>query len=349
MNKIIHGGNIYIDSSINWIDFSANINPLGITENIKKTYIECINDNINYPDPLCTELRNAISKYENINFKNIICGNGAADIIYRICYALKPKSALIAAPTFSEYESALLNIECNIKYYKTSIENDFDINLDILNHIKNIDIIFLCNPNNPTGRIINKELLYYIAEKAYKNNIYLVIDECFNDFIINGEKYSAKNFIYDFNNIIILKAFTKIYAIPGMRLGYALLADCNLYDYIYFSGPPWNVSVTAQRCGITALKEISYLNDTKKIISEERIFLNENLKKLGFIVFESVTNFIFFKSIYKIDLCQSLKKYNILIRSCENYKNLDNSYYRIAVKLRKDNLKLIIAMKEILK
>lgn len=349
---MIHGGDIYsarekIDGRI--IDFSANINPLGIPKAVK----DAIKDNIDgcehYPDPLNRQLRDAISEFENVNKDWIICGNGSADLIFRLAYAMKPRIALILAPTFAEYECALKNTDTQIQYYYLNEDNDFSITEDILSYIKSdIDIMFLCNPNNPTGQIADPELMARVLHRCKEHDILLVVDECFIDFLSDSEKYTLKDKLNNFDNILILKAFTKTFAIPGIRLGYALCSNQDLLSHIDESGQPWSVSVLAENAGIAAFFDRTYLSRTKVYIENERVYLIEHLKELDLRVYDSKANYILFRTDDIIPLKQKLFEKGILIRSCENYNGLDEHYYRVAVKSHKENIILIDEMNRII-
>lgn len=346
MLKNVHGGDIYFDIKTKWIDFSANINPLGIPPNLRNTFIKSFDFSSCYPDPFCRELTKSISLYEKVLKENIFCGNGAADLIYRICYGLKPKKALILAPTFLEYELALKSVGSNIKYYYLKEENEFNVLDNIIEYIKDIDIIFICNPNNPTGAVINKELMLKIINEAKINNIFIVVDECFNDFLDEKEKYTVKESIFYYDKLIILKAFTKIFAMAGIRIGYCMFNNINLKEILYNSYQPWGVSVTAQMCATEALKEKQYLKKTMEIIKEERQYLYNGIVSLGFKVFKPSANYIMFKTNFEI--IDKLKENHILIRDCRNYINLTKGFYRIAVKERKENEILLNVLKGIL-
>lgn len=346
--KNVHGGDIYSKNNIKYIDFSANINPLGIPENVKHAFIESIDSCIYYPDIFCRKLRKAISKYEDVEYNYIVCSNGAADLIYRICYSLNPKKALLLSPTFSEYESALKNVNCDINYYNLYEKNNFEIKENIVNYISKADIVFICNPNNPTGRITEKNIILKILDEALKYNAVVVIDECFNDFVDNNINYTLKDNISKYENLIIIKAFTKIFALPGIRLGYCLTSNMKILEGLYHAGPPWSVSCVAQNCGIACLENSEYIEKTKELIRNERIFLKEELKKIGFKVFEPFANYIFFKSSFHINLKDKLDEKGILVRSCENYRGLDKTFYRIAVKKRNENEILLSFLKDIL-
>ena len=341
MKQLIHGGDIYSKRDIpedkKLIDFSANINPLGMPIKVKRAIIDNIDDFSSYPDPLCRELIDEISKHESIPAEYIVCGNGAADILYRIAVALKPKKALLTAPTFSEYEESLKTVNSNIRYQCLHSDNQFKLDESIFEKLEpDIDIVFLCNPNNPTGVPIKKEMVLKIAAHCKANKTVLVVDECFIEFIQNSQDYSIVDKLDDFENVIVLKAFTKIYAMAGIRLGYGICSNNNTVDRIYKAGQPWNVSVIAQKCGIAALKETEYVTQTKVMIKQNREYLMSELRLLGLKVFESKANYILFKTVDK-QLPKKLEKCGILIRSCGNYIGLDDTYFRIAVKAKEDN------------
>ena len=349
--EMIHGGDIYsarekIDGRI--IDFSANINPLGIPQAVK----DAIKDNIDgcehYPDPLNRKLREAISAFEHIEKEYILCGNGSADIIFRLIYAIRPKKALILAPTFAEYECAMKNTGTEIDYFYLKEEDQFMITEDIVSYIKpEYDIMFLCNPNNPTGQIADPELMLRILSLCHKYGILLVVDECFIDFLHENEKYTLKNNLTGFDNLLILKAFTKTFAIPGIRLGYALCSNQDLLSRIDQSGQPWSVSVLAENAGVAAFYDKTYLQATRSYIKRERNFLTGHFKEFSMRVYDSQANYILFRMNENIPLKQMLFQQGILIRSCENYNGLDERYYRIAVKKHDENIILIEKMKEI--
>lgn len=353
MRILTHGGDIYSNRNIpenkKLIDFSANINPLGMPPSVKRAIIDNIDAYTNYPDPLCRELINEISKAESIPNEFIVCGNGAADLIYRIVSVVKPKVTLLLAPTFSEYQKAVEAVNSIIKYHYLNENKRFVLDESILDKLSpDVDLVFLCNPNNPTGVPIEKKLLLAIVEKCKLNNAILVVDECFIDFLENSQEYSIIQQIKDYNNVIVLKAFTKVYAMAGIRLGYCICSNSEIGDSVYNQGQPWSVSVAAQKCGIAALNETEFVNQTKIIIKQNREYLIHNLKLLGLNVYNSKANYILFKSENK-NIQSELEKNGILIRSCANYKGLKDTFFRIAVKLKEDNEYLIKCLASILK
>lgn len=336
-----HGGNIY--KYKNYLDFSANINPLGMPESVKNAVIESADFCDVYPDPLCTGLVGKISEYEKT--KHIVCGNGADDLIYRIISAVRPENAVICSPSFTEYRKALEENNCKITEYILSEKNGFDVTADFADCLDfNTDIVFLCSPNNPTGKTININLLENIAGKCLEKNIILVCDECFMGFVTDGKNKSLRNFLND--NIIILKAFTKIYAMAGLRLGYAVFGSEELAEKVRRNGQYWSVSVPAQRGGISALDEKDYLLTTVEFVRKEREFLMSELSGMGLKVFEPEANFIFFRCSLPLDVL--LEREKILIRNCSNYSGLEDGFFRIAVRTHEENIIFVSAVRRVL-
>lgn len=352
MYKYEHGGIArYTKKDI--LDFSANINPLGLQDGVREAVATAIGDCTFYPDSFSTELRNKISEYEAVSGNQIICGNGASELIFRIVHALKPKKALVLVPSFADYSRALRAGNCEIYQHHLYEANNFELDRDILDIIRKerFDIVFLCNPNNPTGVLIERELAENIIYECKNAGTSIVVDECFLDLIQNPESYTVKGLLHNHPNLIVLKAFTKVFALPGIRLGYILCSNEELLQSIYFHGPDWSVSTLAQAAGIAALQNPDkYLESTRKFIRSEKENMVGELKKMGFLIYGSKANYIFFKSPYTVDLAEELyRNYDISIRSCGNYVGLDKRFYRVAILLRENNKKLIQAMKNISK
>lgn len=340
-----HGGDIYRNKVI--YDFSANISPLGTPDAVKKAIHDSADIVYAYPDPYCYELRQAISEHENTPVDNIICGNGAADLIFQFALAIKPEHVLIVAPTFCEYSQSLLPAGCKIFYHLLSKDKKFKLYDDIVDKIDGYyDVLYICNPNNPTGSVYNKELMTAIADKCRRTGTLLFADECFCDFTANPDKYSLTNQIADNPNIFILKAFTKSYGMAGVRLGYALTSDTALLEKMCSLSQTWNVSSVAQKAGIAALGCMDHIKNALRIIHDEREYLSSSLRNLGYKVFDSDTNFLLFKGDEK--LYQKLLNRGILIRNCGNFVGLDNSFYRCAVKTHDENIVLIKVLGEIM-
>lgn len=349
MYKYVHGGDIYSlkETIKNVIDFSANINPLGMPNSVKTAIIEAIEDCDKYPDPFSRELVEGISRYEDVEKNHIFCSNGASEIIFRLALAIKPKRVLLFAPTFADYEKAFKTIDAEIVNYYLKEENNFYPQKDFLDFIdESIDVVIIVNPNNPTGQLCEKDFMKDILTKCKNTNTKVIVDECFIDFIDNTGYYSVKSYINDFNHLVILKAFTKIFAIPGVRLGYVLTTNIELLDKIRDAGQDWSVSVIAQRVGISILHEAEYIEKTKKIVQQQREKLITEFTKLGFEVFGSMANYIFFKASNIKNLREIMLEESILIRDCSNYKGLSKGYYRVCVHSEKNNEKLIEILKD---
>ena len=306
-----------------------------------------INEITNYPDIECGALKNAVSQQENICKDFIVFGNGAAEIIFNITNAIRPKKVLLIVPSFAEYERAADAVSAKKIYYFLKETTNFDVLENILTYIKNdIDMLFFCSPNNPTGRCADIELTLEIVRKCNKNNIFVVIDECFMDFVINSERYSFIPYIQKYNNVLILKSFTKIYAIPGIRLGYGICSNNEIIKKIHLTRQPWSISVLAQKAGISALNQKNFKDKTRSYVKKEKEFLTKEFHSIGITYFNSLANYILFKSEPNLD--KKLLDYDILIRNCENFTGLSGEYYRTAIKSHSDNKILINALKNTL-
>ena len=342
--KHIHGGNVY--QYQNCVDFSANCNPLGTPERVKNAIIESLSHINNYPQVGCAPLKEAIAQYEGVKPSQVICGNGAAELIFSLCRALKPKRALLPAPTFAEYEQALTSVDCVCSHFFLKEERDFSMDDSFLEEIsKGFDIIFLCNPNNPTGILTDRDFLMKVLKKCREHSVFLVVDECFLDFVKEPESYTLKDVLKEYQNLFLLKAFTKRYAMAGVRLGYGLTANQDLLQKMESVTQPWNVSSLAQAAGLASLKETEYVKEGRETVFKEQEFLKKEMRELGFTVFPSEANYIFFKG--ERNLFEKCVEKSVLIRDCSNYPGLEAGYFRIAVKNHEDNKTLIRALKEI--
>ncbi len=348
MDFFEHGGNAKIENII--CDFSANINPLGLPSSAVDILKDSLMDVEKYPEIRSESLRDAIANKWNINREKVICGNGASELIYSIVHTLIPPTGIILTPTFSEYERALLSVGSNIVLYNLRKENDFRLDegiLDFLSIQEKGSMLFLCNPNNPIGNLVDDKLFKEIVILCKQQEILLVIDECFLPFNKEYEKYSARQYFLDYDNIFILNAFTKIYAMPGLRLGYGITSNQELIEKMYSRLPAWNVSILAQQVGKAVLEDSEYVEKSVGYIDIEREFLISRMRGYRNIiskVYEGSANYIFFQGIGKLD--NILANKGIVIRNCENYRSLGKGYYRIAVRTREENEILIRALSE---
>lgn len=348
-----HGGNIEEISRLygikeeDIVDFSANINPLGISIEVKNEMIKSLDKVERYPDITYYELRKGISEYENINKDDIILGNGAAEVIFNIVRGLMPKKALLPVPTFSEYEDALNSINCIVNHYK--LNNDFNLDSGFIDAIdKDTDILFICNPNNPTGGIASKELVEELIKKANRFNSTVVMDESFLDFIENKDSISTINLTRLYKNLIVVKSLTKFFAFPGIRVGYGITTNEKYINSINRVSTPWAINTVAAAGARVAVRQKEYISDSIEYVKKENEYLYSELSEFDELkVYRGAVNFIFFKVIKNINLREELLKFGIMIRSCDNYIGLDKGYYRVAVRTREENIKLIEALKRV--
>ena len=341
-----HGGEVYETPGL--LDFSANINPLGTPPAVKKAVEAALPLLSQYPDPYCRELVAAISDYENIPKEQILCGNGAAELIFSLCQALRPKKALLLAPSFSEYESALRSVGCRVERWRLPEEQGFALTEDFLEALDQFDgsLLMLCNPNNPTGQVIERGMMERILSACRRKGIFLFVDECFLDLTEGGEALTLKGALSGQENLLLLKAFTKSYGMAGLRLGYCLSGNSQLLERMGRSVQAWNVSLPAQLAGAAAFKEQAFLNRARAIIHAQRPILAAGMERLGLTVIPSRVNFLLFYS--ERELRGPLLERGIQIRSCANYPGLTEGWYRAAVKLPEENQRLLTAMEEIL-
>lgn len=346
----IHGGDIY--SHPVRLDFSVNINPLGMPEELEHALCRTVRKCQGYPDMSAASLKQAVSSALQIPQEDLLFGNGASELFLGILHTLKPKKILIPVPSFYGYEYAVRAVEGEAVYYFLKEENDFLFQNDFFDYLtEDMDMLFLANPNNPTGKKMDETFLFRVFEVCREKKIRIVFDECFIEFC--GENASilpkiAKEKKY--GNVLLVRAFTKSYAIPGVRLGYLVSGDRCLLEKIRCQLPEWNLSTFAQEAGVVCVRQDSYLKKTVECIKEERRFLSDGLAKLVLQIFESEANFLLVKTAFPLKtefpLYERLLKNGILIRNCENFRGLSKGYYRIAVKKRQENEELLKAIGE---
>lgn len=348
--RLVHGGDwAGFEERFGYepLDFSVNVSPLGLTEGIKTAVIEMLETADRYPDPLCRRLRKAIAEREQVEEGSCLCGNGADDLIFRLAAAVKPRKALITAPTFSEYRAAMELQGTEIEEFELKEIDGFSLTEEFIEHIKaDTDIVFICEPNNPTGVTTPRNLLKKILERCAEVGALLVIDECFNDFLDEPESQSMREFLYDFDNLLILKSFTKLYAMAGIRLGYCLCYDENLLKKIRKSGQEWSVSSLAENAGLAALREVGYVSELRRLVKSERERVVRELGDMGIDRVYGEADYLLFHA--REGLADELETRGILLRRCENYSGLGPGWFRIGLKKREDNNILLKAMKEVL-
>ena len=329
------------------IDFSASVNPIGLSSAVKTEIRRSLRELHHYPDSETRRLREALSRYHGIDPGMILCGNGSTELIYLIPRALRPRTVLIPAPTFSEYERAisLSRPEVDIRYLFLHRDTGFEIRVsEFISAMDGADMAFLCNPNNPTGRLLKKWETLRIAEAARRLRCLLIVDEAFIDF---HPEDSVIMYVRHNPFLIVLRSMTKFYALTGLRIGYGVFPP-HLIDRLKGFKEPWTVNTLAQKAAIAALLDEDYVTRTLRLIARERVFLEEGFRRLGIEFFPSDANFYLLRIRGGTDVYKRLREGGILVRDCSNFRGLDGSYIRVSVRARRENRILIRALREIL-
>ena len=348
----MHGGNIY-GNEIEY-DFSVNLNPLGPPESVRDALAAALNHVEEYPDPEYRELRRGLANYWQLAEEQLVPGNGASELIPGIIRTLSPKNCMVTAPCYSGYETAL-NVaapSCRIHRIPLRAEDDFTLPENICQEIARVkpNLLILTNPNNPNGTRISANRLREIADTCRAAGTVLLVDECFLA-LSGGDEDSLIHCIRsEALPAVVLRAFTKTFAIPGVRLGYAV-CSAPTAERIRRELPEWNLSVFAQYAGRAALEAAAggtsgYLTASVEMIAREREFLSAELEKLGLRVFPSDANYILFQSRDR-ELHQNLLDKGILIRDCRDYHGLTAGFYRTAVRTRRENAALLRCLRNI--
>ena len=343
MQPLTHGGDwagYRAEFGRDPLDFSANVSPLGLPDGVAEAITASLATADRYPDPLCRALRAKLAVAENVPAESLLCSNGAADLIFRLVLAAKPRTALVTAPTFAEYATALETVGCTVERHFLREENDFAVTEDILNAVHpGIEMVFLCQPNNPTGQLAQPALVEALLHKCEAVGARLVVDECFLDFLPEGDTLSAKRLLQTSKHLVILKAFTKLY-------GYCLCTDEALLARMQAAGQPWAVSSLAQAAGIAALDETEYVAQVRELIKTQRPILASGLRALGLRVIEGRANYLLFRA--PEALGKALRQKGAVLRSCGNYPGLSACWYRTAVRTEQENRQLLALLAETL-
>ena len=345
--KDLHGGNIYRfeRKGKEVLDFSSNINPLGVPQKFIDIAKENFDKLTNYPDPYYIELREKIGEHNSVTKENIIVGNGATEILFLYMRAVKPKKVLVLAPCFAEYERALKSVGAQIEYFELKEKNNFYPDIQTLKKKlegQHYDLFLFCNPNNPTGQLIKFDDVKDLAAICKKQDMKIFIDEAFIEFVENWKEKTAA--LLKNKDVFIMRAFTKFFAIPGLRLGYGISFDEELMNKLQAEKEPWSVNTFANLAGLVMLDDKDYIKKSEKWVAEEKKFLYKELSKnKNLKVYKSECNFLLIKLLTTTsqEIQARLLEKNILVRDASNFQFLDESYIRVAVKDREKNLKLI--------
>jgi len=354
MERFRHGGDIYRESFSQgeWLDFSANINPLGLSDKTRRCLMEHIDDLVHYPDPEARELKEAIANHYGLPQEEIVLGNGAAELLYLFFGMMKFSKMLLPQPAFSDYERAALAAGSHVEYVFMNPEEGFPFPQEKLCALgDSVDCIVVGNPNNPTGTLTAAEVLEKTLDHLH-GNTWLLVDESFMEFREDAEKYTLRHLVEKYPRLFVVQSLTKFYALPGLRLGFGV-ARPDIVKRMEEGKDVWNVNLLAQKAGVAALSDTDYQRNTLWWLWEEQAYIVEALHCIpGLKIFPPSVNFVLadvrgtgMEAAY---ILSEMKKRGILLRDCSNYPSLNENYIRMAIRSHGENLRLMEAWREIM-
>ena len=335
--------------------FSANVNPLGISPLLRDTLAKHVDAITSYPDREYTQLRKSICAYTGANFENIIVGNGSTELISLFIQTTHPSKALILGPTYSEYEREISLEGGHTLDYPLKEENNFQMDVeDFCSQLNDsLDLLVLCNPNNPTSTAVARKDMRKILDCALQYGISVMVDETYEEFTPEGSKISSIPLTNNYNNLIVLRGISKFFAAPGLRLGYAVTGNPDLLKYINTKKNPWTINSLAEIAGCIMFSDKDYINKTKALITGERQRMYDTLSSWKTVkVYPSCTNFLLVR-ILRDDVTSDMVfdhciRKGLMIRDCSTFPFLDSSYIRFCVMSPEKNDELLEAFREIL-
>ena len=341
MERYEHGGNIYAHPEC--VDFSANLNPLGMPRAAREALNSCALACAAYPDPQCDELAAALAAYEDVARDWVLPCAGATDAFTRICLALRPTHALVCAPCYSGYEQALELVGTRVVRHCLRPDEGFEVTELLAQSLRPpVEIAFVANPNNPTGRCVQRDVLTSCLDRAAEQDIVVVLDECFVDLTLSP---GSNDLLGHYPNLVIVKALTKTFCLAGLRVGYLMSANAELVARLRQVGQPWAVSVPAQLAGVAALREKNYVSTSRTFVARERDRLLRAIESCGLHVVPGEANYLLFEGAR--GMYEELLDCGILVRPCDNYQGLGDRWLRIAVRTSAENDRLIRALRQV--
>jgi len=330
------------------LDFSANINPLGPPDYLRRLISANLHRLSRYPDPGYADFRQAAAACCAVNTGQIIIGNGTSEIIYALPRALEMRRAWLPAPSYIGYEEALRAAAVPVEFLPAAA--DLSFNWRELPDLGDGEAVFLGNPNNPTGYLLDLTALR-TAARQYPDATF-IIDEAFIDF--STQQLSAIPLINEgLANIIVLRSMTKFYAIPGLRLGYAVAAE-TVATALERQLPPWRLNTLAAIVGREIINDEDYGNNSRAQVTELRHTLQQGLAALpGVRVFPGAANYLLLRvtndKFTARQIAKRLLARGIVLRRCDNFKGLDDSFLRLAVRTAPENERLLTALQSLLR
>lgn len=355
MEKFEHGGNIYEEAPAGgkWLDFSANINPLGLAPEVKQVIAENIEEIIHYPDPKARKLKAALSEHYRIPEEQLLLGNGAAELFYLLVHMVRPKRVALPVPSFGEYQRTAEAVGAEICFVPLQAEADFAPNMEQWKKAcEHVDCMFIGNPNNPTGQLLTRAQLEEILPFLENRGIWTVVDESFLDFLTDEERYSIRDLTCQFQHLLVVRSLTKFYAIPGLRLGFAS-AHPELVRCLERGKDVWNVNSLAQAAGVAALGLKEYHRRSREFVQAEKDWLYERLCAVkGLEPIRPSVNFMMVNvaktGLTSGELTARMRRQGVLVRDCANYTGLEGrQYIRVAVRSRAENEQMLKVLEAI--
>ena len=346
---------VYHIKKENIVSFSANVNPLGISPKIKEKLADHLDVISRYPDREYTALRQAIAAYAGTRPEHLLVGNGATELISLFIQNIRPKKALILGPTYSEYERAITLAGGSTAYYPLKEEQDFQMDVpDLLSCLnRELQLLVLCNPNNPTGTAITRADMEQIVTACQAYHIFVLVDETYVEFTPEGSDISSVPLTASYENLAVLRGTSKFFAAPGLRLGYAVTGNQSFIRSAEGKKDPWGIKSVAELAGQLMFSDTEYISRTKTLISGERNRLHQILSAWNTVkLYPSMGNFQLVRILKKdLDAHQVFEhciRKGLMIRDCSNFPTLDEQYFRFCYMMPEDNDRLLLALDEIL-
>ncbi|EGL35120.1 threonine-phosphate decarboxylase [Megasphaera lornae] len=355
LKQFAHGGNIYTCSQDGkkWLDFSANINPLGVAPGVRQVLEHRLDDIAVYPEPCGERVKQALAAHYEIPGAAILVGNGSTELLYTYFHTYPCRKTVLPVPSFSEYERAVRAVGGTPVYVYSRRRRSFAFPLaEVCKACERAECVIIGNPANPTGTLIEREQLMYVIQQAQKWHTDVLIDESFLDFLPTAEQYTVLDLPQRFEHVIVFRSLTHFYALPGLRLGFAVVSKrraAAMQQHMYC----WNVNILAQHAGIAALQETAYAEETRRVVAQEKQWLRRQLQALpGLETVKPTVNFILLHTSgtgkTAAELAAGLRERGILIRDGSNFAGLDPFTCRVAVKLRSENERLVQALESVI-
>ncbi|HIJ82254.1 MAG TPA: threonine-phosphate decarboxylase [Desulfuromonadales bacterium] len=352
-----HGGNIFTVARTlgvtpaELLDFSASINPLGMSPLVRTALVRSLDTLVHYPDSSHVEFKQALAEYHSLPARNFTIANGSTELIYNMPPLLSGKKALIISPSFSEYVRALNQHGWEAEHFVLTPESNFSIDMDMLERVLEggVDALFFCNPGNPSGSLYPLNVIEQIYTLCLSAGTFLILDEAFMDFCGEG---SAKQMLVACDKAIILRSMTKYFSIPGLRLGYAICNE-SFAERMELMGGPWSVNTLALVAGVAALHDTAHNRRTLEFVRQERTKLYELLGQFSQLkLYPSTANYLLLEIMNNqtsSEIKEKLLLHRILIRNCASFTGLTDKFFRIAVRTDEENMLLIEKLGRILK